>query len=569
MKAMKRIAGILLAVAVLLTMALPAFALTPVTEKGSILIKNNDTVEASSKTFAAYKILDLTAYKNDAGEIVTYDYNVPADMVDFYAARYNLDKTASDFAMKVVACIREEEDIYAFAEAALNAAKTVMSGTTGTPVADGYQFNFLPLGYYVVADTTAQGDYVKPVSALVLDTATPNVEVEVKAEKPPVQKEIDVDEDLTTTEDRTDKNEAAIGDTVKYVVTTKVPDMTGYDKYFFIINDKMSKGLTYTGNMVITVGDKTLVEGTDFEFVETKNQDDTTDLKIVFKNFLQYNTAEFIGKPVVVSYTAELNKDAEVNKTPNINDVYLNYSNDPTVDYNGENEPNEEDENKPPMGETPIDRTETYTTTLEIVKTDPIGNRLEGAEFTLTGTSMNIVRMEKDVFTKDDNGDYWKLTDGSFTTTDPNSNIAGAPVDQSKYDSLTTKYAKETKVDYITTEGETKTVTGTVSSDGTLRFEGLGAGEFTITEIKAPDGYNMLTEELKVTITWNEETKLFEYTGATDENGVARVTIINQAGTELPSTGGTGTTIFYLVGGILVLAAVVLLVSKKRMGAQA
>ena len=569
MKAMKRIAGILLAVAVLLTMALPAFALTPVTEKGSILIKNNDTVEASSKTFAAYKILDLTAYKNDAGEIVTYDYNVPEDMVDFYAARYNLDKTASDFAMKVVACIREEEDIYAFAEAALNAAKTVMSGTTGTPVEDGYQFNFLPLGYYVVADTTAQGEYVKPVSALVLDTATPNVEVEVKAEKPPVQKEIDVDEDLTTTDDRTDKNEAAIGDTVKFVITSKVPEMTGYDKYFFIINDKMSKGLTYTGNMVITVGDKTLVEGTDFEFVETKNDDDTTDLKIVFKNFLQYNTDEFIGKPIVVSYTAQLNEKAEVNKIPNTNDVYLNYSNDPTVDYNGENEPNEEDENKPPMGETPIDRTETYTTTLEIVKTDPIGNRLEGAEFTLTGTSMNIVRMEKDVFTKDDNGDYWKLTDGSFTTTDPNSNIAGAPVDQSKYDSLTIKYAKQTQVDYVTTEGENKTVTGTVSSDGTLRFEGLGAGEFTITEIKAPDGYNMLTEELKVTITWNEETKLFEYTGATDENGVARVTIINQAGTELPSTGGTGTTIFYLAGGILVLAAVVLLVSKKRMSAQA
>ncbi|MBQ2445004.1 MAG: LPXTG cell wall anchor domain-containing protein, partial [Oscillospiraceae bacterium] len=75
--------------------------------------------------------------------------------------------------------------------------------------------------------------------------------------------------------------------------------------------------------------------------------------------------------------------------------------------------------------------------------------------------------------------------------------------------------------------------------------------------------------ELKVTITWNEETKLFEYTGATDENGVARVTIINQAGTELPSTGGTGTTIFYLMGSVLVLAAVVLLVSKKRMAAQA
>ena len=227
MKTMKHIVSILLAVAMILVMAVPAFALTPVTEKGSILIKNSDTVEASAKTFAAYKILDLTAYKNDAGEIVTYDYNVPADMADFYAERYDLDKTASDFAMKVIASIREEEDIYAFAEAALNAAKAVMGGITGTPVEEGYQFNLLPLGYYVVADTTAQGEYIKPVSALVLDTATPNVEVEVKAEVPPIEKEIDVDEDLTTTEDRTDKNEAAIGDTVKYVVTTKVPDMTG------------------------------------------------------------------------------------------------------------------------------------------------------------------------------------------------------------------------------------------------------------------------------------------------------------------------------------------------------
>jgi LPXTG-motif cell wall-anchored protein len=159
------------------------------------------------------------------------------------------------------------------------------------------------------------------------------------------------------------------------------------------------------------------------------------------------------------------------------------------------------------------------------------------------------------------------LKDGSFTTTDPESTIDGAPVDKSTYASLTDKYAKVVSVSYEETAGETVSIKGVVGEDGILRFEGLKSGEYTITEIKAPEGYNMLTEELKVTISWDEESKDFTYVGAVDNNGVARITIVNQAGSELPSTGGVGTTVFYVVGGILLLAAVVLLVTKKRMAA--
>ena len=569
MKTMKRLAGILLAVAIIVAMALPAFALTEVTEKGSILIKNNDTVDASAKTFSAYKILDLKAYKNDAGEIVTYEYSVPEELKDFYAERYGEDKNASDFAMKVVAKIRDEEDIYKFAADVLAVATENIGAAAGAPVEGGYKFNNLPLGYYVISDTTAQGEYVKPVSALLLDTATPNVEVEVKAEKPPVEKSIDDDGDLTTEEDRVEANEAAIGDVVTFVIDSKVPDMTGYNKYYFIVKDTMSKGLTYNEDTLqVKVGDKVLAED-EYELTVTENEDGTTDLKVVFKDFLQYNTEEYVDAPIELSYTATLNQDAEVNKIPNTNEVYIEYSDDPKVECEGEDEPTEEDLQKDPMGETPKEETQTYTTTLEIVKTDPIGNRLEGAEFVLEGQSMNIVRLERDVFELDENGTYWKLIDGSYTTTDPNSTIDGAPVDQTKYESLTDKYTKTTVVENVQTAGEAKSVTGTVSSDGTLRFEGLGEGTFVIKEIKAPAGYNPLDEEIEVTITWNEETKEFEYTGAADVNGVARVTIVNQAGTELPSTGGTGTTIFYIVGGILVLAAVVLLVSRKRMSQNA
>ena len=174
MKNMKRIASLVLALVMVFTLAISASAaLTEITDKGSITIKDNDTVLASKKTFAAYKILDLKAYTNEAGETVNYEYTVPADMADFYAEYFSLDKTSNNFNAQVLAHIASVEDLYAFAEAALNATST--DPYAGAPVADGYKFSNLPLGYYVVADTTAEGDYVKPVSALILDTATPNI----------------------------------------------------------------------------------------------------------------------------------------------------------------------------------------------------------------------------------------------------------------------------------------------------------------------------------------------------------------------------------------------------------
>ena len=570
---MKKIIALLLALVMILSLSVSAFAaMTEVTETGSILVKNNDTVMASQKTFAAYKILDLKAYieedegegegEDEAPEIQSYLYTVPASLADFYAARYNLEKTASDFDAQVVAKIAEETDFFAFGAAVIAAATEAPK--TGAAVANGYKFSNLPLGYYVIEDTTTDGAFVKPVSALIIDTATPDVEINVKAEKPGVDKKIDTDNDLTSTDDRAENSQTAIGDTVTYVITSKVPDMAGYKKYFFIAQDTMSKGLTYNNNMVITVGNKTLTAN-DYTATPTVNEDGTTSLKIVFHDFLQYNTEEFVGKPITITYTALLNDNAEINKIPNTNEVYLQYSNNPGVDYEGENEPTEEDIEKEPLGETPKEDVKTFTTALEIVKTDPNGNRLEGAEFTLTGETMNRVRVEQESFELNETGEYWKLKDGSYTTTDPNSTIDGAPVDQTKYENLTDKYAKITTTTYVTKADGPLTITATVGEDGTVRFEGLKEGEYTITETKAPTGYNPLTEETKFTITWNETTNGFEFTGAADANGIAQVTVVNQTGTELPSTGGMGTTIFYILGGIMVLAAVVMLVTKKRM----
>ena len=193
----------------------------------------------------------------------------------------------------------------------------------------------------------------------------------------------------------------------------------------------------------------------------------------------------------------------------------------PNVDYEGENEPTEEDIEKEPLGETPKKDVKTFTTALEIVKTDPLGNRLVGAEFTLTGETMNRVRVEQESFELNETGAYWKLKDGSYTTTDPNSTIDGAPVDQTKYENLTDKYVKTTTTTYETKADGPLTITATVGADGTLRFEGLKEGNYTITETKAPTGYNPLTETVQVEITWNEETFGFEFDGAVDDNGIA------------------------------------------------
>lgn len=574
MKNAKRIASLLLALVMVFALAMTVSAeRTEVTTLGSLLIKDNESVKASEKTFNAFKILDLKAYADgENGAIHTYEYVVPAELADFYAERYNADKNdATTFIVKVREGIEGEENLFDFAYAAAAAAEAAgIAPVSGAAVEGGYKFVDLPLGYYAVVDATTEGDYIKPVTAVVLDTLTPNREVEVKAEKPAIDKKIDKDNDLLTN-DLVEANNAAIGDVVTYVLQSKVPEMIGYDKYFFIMKDHMSKGLTFNADsIVVTVGDKTLVEDTDYTLTVTENEDGTTDLKIVFKNFIQYNDAAYLGKPVVVTYTAELNEDAVLYELANTNDVYLEYSNNPTVDYKGEDEPDYEDEeeSKEPLGETPKSEVRTYTTAIELLKVDPMGNRLSGAEFTLSGTALNVVRVATTTFVLDEAGEYWKLTDGTYTTTDPEGEIDGAPVDQTKYDSLTNKYKKITTIERQTPAESEISINAAVGSDGILRFEGLEEGTYTITELKAPDGYNILTDELHITVTFDEETEQFTYTGATLENGAAHITVVNHAGTELPSTGGIGTTLFYVFGGIFVLAAVILLVTKKRMSAK-
>lgn len=561
MKKMIKIASLLLALVMVLGMAVSTSAAT---ETGSITIRNSSTVSVAGKKFNAYKILDVKSYTagidDKEGTVV---YTVPTELKTFFQTRYNLTGNEGDFDAKVTEKIPEEPDKYAFATAVLNAAKeaniTPRTATAGEKAAS-VTIDNLPLGYYVVEDTGA----ATPVSALILDTTNPSVDIKIKADKPGIDKNIDGTKDTDdATTGNVKYNNAAVGDQVPYKLTSKVPDMTGYKKYYFVVNDTLSKGLTFNNDVTITVGNVTKKKDTDYTVTKTENADETTSVEIVFKNFIQY--AANPGADITITYSATVNENAVIGVEGNPNKVKLIYSNNPNTDEseNQEDKPGD----KSPTGKTPDVETRTYVTDLELIKVDQDGVRLTGAEFQITGKKLNTVLVRKDVYTEDENGTYWKLKDGSYTTDDPGSE----GMDESKYESTTTKYSKSVETEPIE-KAENVNYTATVGTDGVLRFEGLSAGTYIITEIKAPAGYNLLTDPITVTIGFTAPTApstdcTWTYTGTAvvNETNTNQITVVNRAGTELPSTGGIGTTIFYVIGGVLVAAAGVLLIVKKRM----
>ena len=558
MKSIKKLLALALALVLALSMTAVAFAQTPT---GSITISDSATVSVSGKTFEAYRILDATLVDSkDAAKGISY--TVPENLADFYAKRYSLTKSAPDFEEKVAEAIAKEEDMYAFAADALAAAKKAgvvpVSKTAGESVTS-VKIDNLPIGYYIVEDKGAK----TPISALMLDTTKPDAKIEIKAAMPTIDKKIDGNHDTDpSTSGEVEANNEAIGDKVPYIVKTAVPDMTGYKKYFFIVTDTLSKGLTFNDDVTITVGGQEIHKVTDFKVTSQKLESGETVVKIVFLGFYdKYN--EKAGEEIVIKYSATLNEDAVLGSKGNPNKVNLEYSHNPNIVPEGKDEPTPADKEKDITGVTPDMITKTFVTGIEIHKVDSKDNHIAGAEFELKGTRLNTVLVKTDSFELSDEGTYYLLKDGTYTETAPEDN-------EEKYESTTEKYIRSTKVETITKQ-EDVTYKGTVGADGILRFDGIPAGEYTITELKAPDGYNMLKKPVEITIycelpeegtgncvwTVTENAKIID-------DGIVRIDIVNKTGSLLPATGGIGTTIIYVVGAVLVVGAIVLLVIKKR-----
>ena len=170
----------------------------------------------------------------------------------------------------------------------------------------------------------------------------------------------------------------------------------------------------------------------------------------------------------------------------------------------------------------------------------------------------------------------WKLNVHKYTLNSTNNEVAlsGAKFVLYRMDGDTQKYAKLTnnKIDgWVTDKGDATTLE--TSSTGDILIEGLNVGTYYLEETEAPVGYNKLTKPIEVKITATPDatgvSETVEYRNQNDSTYTpatnAIVKVLNKAGTQLPSTGGIGTTLFYVIGGVLMAVAAVLLVTKKRM----
>lgn len=451
-----------------------------------------------------------------------------------------------------------DENLQKFADIiSKNLASPTVSGTSGNN-----ELEMSDPGYYFIKDKDGSldnqkdGAYTDYVLKVVDD-----VKITAKEDVPAITKKIVEGEELKNA------NTASIGDEIHFQLDSKVPDMTAYNKYYYVINDTMCEGFDFQESSVkiyIDNMDNPINSG-NYE-VQTGTEAGGYSFQIVMKNFKD-NYKDKTGKPIKVTYTAKLNDKADRSEAGNENKVNLTYSNNPNHEYKGENEPSTTPEDGDVTGITPDSNTKTYTTSLLLIKIDGTDKSLlNGAMFQLKGEKVNrVIIGNVDNFKEDANGTYYKLKSGTFTLTAPTETTTDL------YESTTIKY----KLDAVSTNhsgtGADSYVEATSDVNGKITFAGLGAGTYTLTEIKAPSGYNKLANPINIVISANPTLEGPDWTvtkdgdSLTKPTGVYEFTIENNKGVTLPSTGGMGTTIFYVVGGLLVAGALILLVVKKRM----
>ena len=465
-KTFKKLFAALLAAALVLAMAVPAFAVTNAT-KGSITISKTVTDE----TYTIYRMFKLDSYNAESN---TYSYTVESDWEGFFKTGAGGNYITLDGQNHPTWTAADENDsttVAAFAKAALAWAKQKGIQSAGTQEGNGSSITFsnLDLGYYLVDSS---------LGALCgLNTTNPDATIKEKNEKPEIKKEVQ-----TSAGDWSSENNAKIGDTVEYKVEIKVAD--GAQKY--TVTDTMSKGLTFNNSSLkVTANDAVT---TDYTLTSTTNG-----FTLVLPE--TYVSTLTKGTTIIVTYNATLNKDAVIDGDGNANEVKLSYGNH---------------QNTVPSKVT----TKSYQ--FDLVKVDGTTNKLlDGAEFELADGETKLS------FVKDDAGNYRVATTGD--------------------------------------EGATTTIT---VKGGKVNIYGLAGKTYTLTETKAPDGYNKLVTSETVNLADGSKTHATIVDSVYKDGGVV---VENHAGTVLPSTGGMGTTLFYVIGGGLMVAAVVLLVTKKRM----
>ena len=521
-KTIKRLGAVLLAMAmavsVLCTGALAA-------DTYSITVKS----EVSGHTYEAYQVFKGTVATGDDKKKVLSDIEWGSgvnstELVEELQSTEN-NPLGTDFSEKntaadiaAVVAGYDSDKIKKFATVVGKHLQTTATGTSGEfdSTKQIYTISGLSAGYYLVKDkdNTVNAENHDAYTNYIMEVVQ-NVEVTPKTSVPTVTKKI--------VEDGTenDATTAKVGDVVNFELTGTLPDnYADYTMYQYEFHDTLSKGLTYNGDVEVFVKNgetETKLASTSYT-VEPENRQTTTpsqdttitvkfaDLK---KNTVTgaNNTTVTIGKDskIIVKYSATLNENAVVGGEGNTNTVKLVYSNDP---------------NGTSTGTTKDDKATVYTFQLNVTKVDGTNDttKLAGAKFKL----------------------YYETTEGATVT---------------KHYAVVTTAEGENK-DKITgwTTTETEGTVLTTDNDGNVTVKGLKEGTYYLEETEAPAGYNKLTAPVKVEITKSDTISELKSVKADDTAGtvaqaVGTITIANNKGSTLPSTGGMGTKLFYTPDG--------------------
>ena len=560
-KLVSRFMVVLMAMTMILSMSMTAFAADA--PKGTLTVNNT----VAGKTLDLYQI--FTATKN--GDNVAYTLNSAYE--GFFQSKISDASTLTGEALseKAYAYVKDQvgtdgSNGAAFAKDIMgwilgNTTTVEATHTTATTGADTTVISGLAYGYYVVyplgaTDTsTAPGnETVKSVASLVSVTGD-DATVNMKSNYPTVDKKIipaqsgsgitvgaivdaswdgshqmELDdennpEDTIAPHSESDEKKAGdfgIGDTVTYQLTSKVPDMTGYNSYTFKFSDTLSKGLDLKEVLSVKVGNTTLTakkSGTN-TYALAYDQAKRT-LTVTLNDF--YNSYKNrVGETITVVYTATLNKDAVIGMNPNTNKAVVEYSNNPSTGGTGTSEPSIVD---------------VHTFNFTIFK-----------YYLKDETKTGLANAEFELYKANEAGD----------AADENAKINIVDEGKGVYRQATADEAKATGFTSVKIVSD---------ADGKVLVKGLDAGTYYLRETKAPEGYNKLLSDIKVEIKANyDETtgKLTSYSvdytyNGTKTTGIAittkdnspEVAVENKTGAQLPSTGSKGALMVTLAGIVL------------------
>ena len=512
MKKMKKLIALLIAMVMVLGMSTVVFAQTEGTAaagKGNITISN----AAKGETYAVYKLFDATnsaAQTDGVSDSIAYTGTIPESLAAYFTADSAGNITAT-------AAAKNGNDLSADAIAALKAWAATQTATASV-VSDGSELTFagLAYGYYVV--TTTQGD-----TAISVDSTNPNATIIDKNTTPPIN-------NPTKT---VDDDDVFVGQTVTYTVKFATANYDGTKQIIsYTVKDTPAanslENITVTSIIVDNDGN---TETTTDQTSLTVQQFASNQITIPWASGNAtdgYTSLYKNGATLIITYTAKVAATAAVDGDGNTNTVKLSYKTDDNEDH-----PYQED------------ITETiFTYALAIKKVDQKGRNLAGAVFELPFYVNKTA-----------------ASDGAYIAIDPTAYSALSASDKANYtNSLTTP------------------------ADGLIKIKGIQQGTYSFTETAAPAGYNKLTgsvsvEAVKTGSTTTSTTTYFDKDGnKVDEHSetgfdvivsindlaATPVVVVNKTGTELPSTGGMGTTIFYIIGAVLVVGAAVILVARRR-----